>query len=198
MKHIKLFEDYKNEISISNSFTLDSSYPPNIVPSDKNWANKLPKLDNGYMRLAHMTPITNIESILSNGLKCLRMKNCGHLDDYFRLFGETIHTHRKGEKMAYILVDLKKDDFNSMYRCHPKRLGVKNGIIPTSKIVGYISIIDGSPLIFHYNTNYNSQAEMDFEDDTDRYNKAADDGPFFKGKKEPDMEPIEIDGDEWI
>ena len=206
LKYVKLFENFdeENGVIIANSYSKDGF---KIYHDDKNWKNKLPKVDGMY--LLHNTNSKNLDSILSNGLKLKQLGDrSAQIDSYF---GSDIISHRGGD--ASIIVIFKKDEFYKLQTGVEDgvkyNIFIKNGIIPSERILGYIHIpktSDGrhdESLIFYPNDKFNLNVNLNIEreDVIDRY---SDDNPFGLGKNiddenddENDTENIPDFGSEW-
>lgn len=154
-----------NEIILSNSYSKDDI---KINPNDKNWKNKLPKMD-GYVLLFHNTSNNNLDNILSNGLKLNYLsKRSGHLDSYF---GHDIISHRGGN--VSIIVALTYDEEFKLRTGveNGKRYNIiiKDGIIQPERIIGYIEIPntnDGEhneSLVFYKNDKFNPSIKLNIE-----------------------------------
>ena len=167
LKYIKLFENFNKEdgVIISNSYSKDGF---KIYPDDKNWKNKLVKIDGQY--LLHNTNGKNLDSILSNGLtlKKLGISASNDMDSHF---GRDIISHHNGD--ASLVVIFRDDEYTKL------RSGVENGIkynfyikggvIPSERILGYIeipNINDGKhneSLIFYPNDKFNLNVKLNIE-----------------------------------
>jgi len=166
LKYVKLFEKFNKEgIIISNSYSKDGF---KIYLDDKNWKNKLPKINGQY--LLHNTSSKNLDSILSNGLtlKKLGISASNDMDSHF---GRDIISHHNGD--ASLVVIFRDDEYTKL------RSGVENGIkynfyikggvIPSERILGYIeipNINDGKhneSLIFYPNDKFNLNVKLNIE-----------------------------------
>jgi hypothetical protein len=166
LKYVKLFEKFNKEgIIISNSYSKDGF---KIYLDDKNWKNKLPKINGQY--LLHNTSSKNLDSILSNGLT-LKKLGISATNDMDSHFGRNIISHHNGN--ASLVVIFSDDEYTKL------RSGVENGIkynfyikdgvIPSERILGYIEIPntnDGKhneSLIFYTNDKFNLNVKLNIK-----------------------------------
>lgn len=184
-KNVRLNENFnkKNGVIISDSYTLKNGL--NIHPNNKQWKNKLPKVDGVY--LLHNTFESNLNSILSDGFKFRLLGVNGELDSYFR---SDIISHKGGN--TSIIVIFKQDEYyklsTGVWEGVKYNIYIKDGVIPPERILGYIHIPNTSEgshderLIFYPNDKFNLKVKLNIVKENVTDDTSDEDGYGTRGE----------------